>query len=578
MCGICGIFITREASAALRDQIDLAGDIRAMNSALLHRGPDEQRVFVGEGIALGATRLAIQDPRMIAGQPFELGAPGHRQVVVFNGEIYNFPELRVELERTGPPLQTRGDTEVLARLLQSRHADALRDLEGMFAFAAFNESQRSLLLARDRMGEKPLVYTNFRGVFVFASEIRALRALPWLPLQPDPVGVHYALHFVMPPAPHSAFKAVRRLEPATELTLTYDGRMSVRNYWQPNVGPPILNPADCQETIRTTLRATIHKMLRSDVPVGVTLSGGIDSSAVAALAARERPGLRTFCVSHRAPGEADEFGAAQLVANSIQSDHTELEMQPADIRMLPELVRIFCEPVFTSVPLHALNLAGSIGSEFKVALTGSGADELFGGYPDHRLWMQKDRRRRQWEWLDRWGLAAFTGRLPIAALRKSYAAYRMPMARRLAAGRLDPIAYFTESIYSDSMRALAGTHRPQALLERAFERWPADTYFQGFISQLLLVASQYAMVTIPDMTGMAHSVEYRSPFLDRAMVELALRIPADYRLRAAESHTGGKHILRAACADILPAEILRSQKRGFGSTIPYQRWSTGAAG
>ncbi|MCB1175650.1 MAG: hypothetical protein KDK39_18895, partial [Leptospiraceae bacterium] len=245
MCGICGIWIGRHASTGIRARIDLQRDIKRMNQSLAHRGPDAQGAFVAENIALGSSRLAIQDPSAQANQPFILQQNGNNQVLVYNGEIYNTPELRAELVKNGINPGGNSDTEVLAYLLQQRPDAALQALRGMYAFAHWDSRSQALTLARDPMGEKPLVYTVYNGVFVFASELRALRVLPWLPMHIDPVGIHLALHFVMPPAPYTAYKNIQRLPPAHSVIIRHDLAIHPRSYWQPQPGSLLTDPRDC---------------------------------------------------------------------------------------------------------------------------------------------------------------------------------------------------------------------------------------------------------------------------------------------------------------------------------------------
>ncbi|MCB1174319.1 MAG: asparagine synthase C-terminal domain-containing protein, partial [Leptospiraceae bacterium] len=382
----------------------------------------------------------------------------------------------------------------------------------------------------------------------------------------------------MPPAPYTAYKNIQRLPPAHSVIIRHDLAIHPRSYWQPQPGSLLTDPRDCITAIRETLGNVTRRMLIGDVRVAATLSGGIDSSAVAAMASQHQAGLRSFCVSHRSGNNAGEFAAARKVADHIRSDHTELQIEPVDLMRLPQVVRAFCEPVFSSVPLHAYNLAQSISQHARVALTGNGADELFGGYADHRLWLAKDRRRLQWQALEKRGLAHWIGRLPLPFVRQSYQSCCLAPEQRMSQARLHPISEFAALIYSGPMQRSLPPDIQFEIYESASRQWPAESYSSRLITQLLLQGSQYAMVQIPDITGMAHALEYRSPFLDRDMIELALRIPASLKIDDRKGDAGGKQILRQSMQGILPDSILQMNKLGFGATIPYQKWARGAAG
>ena len=562
MCGICGILRTNGAAVEPRD----VQGVRLMTERLRHRGPDGSGQYADELVALGAARLAIIDLSPKAQQPM-VAADGD-WAIVFNGEIYNYVELRQELEQSGVAFSSQSDTEVLLRLFMQRGPECLRELRGMLAFAVWDRRRRRLFLARDRAGEKPLVYSRQNGAFVFASEIQALLALPWIPREIDPVGIHYGLHYVSVPAPHSAFKNVRKLRPAEWLMVTPEGVES-DIYWRPRYsGREMLRSrGECIEAINACLDDTVGLMARSDVPVGAMLSGGIDSSAVVASLAGCLPRFETFCIGYGVAPEGGEFGPARVVADRFGTKHHALAFGAQDISALAAVVRAYAEPVAAFVPMHAHVLSARIGEHVKVALTGNGGDELYGGYDEHRRLLEMERRWRVRRFLDRCGIGKAARMLPLRG-----AGGQASLGRWAAELRLGAAHDFCGAVYSPRMKALCRDCDPSDLYAEAFESFASPGVLDNFMFQQLALGSQHSLVDIPDISGMAHSLEYRSPFLDVRMIELAGRIPAGFKVAADRRGPGGKRILRDALRGRLPPEIVEMRKAGFGSSIPYARW------
>ena len=570
MCGICGIYYPDGTRTPDRRVLE------AMTSRLRHRGPDGSGVHVDGAVGLGATRLAIIDLSPRASQPMTID--GGACAISFNGEVYNYRELRSELEREGVRFHTNSDTEVLLRLYRRRGTKCLDALRGMFAFAIWDRGLQQLFLARDRAGEKPVVYHHRNGLFAFASEIKALLAVPGVPREIDPLGLHYGFHYVTVPAPYSAFRHIRKLRPAEYLIVSSAGVRSER-YWMPRTDRSrmITDRREAAYEVRRCLQETVSIMNRSDVPVGATLSGGLDSSATVALTERDPASpLETFCVSYDRSERDREFAAARLVASRHKTKHHELLFGRDRLAAAVDAVRSYDEPFTTFVPLHAHALARLIGSRVKVALTGNGGDELFGGYGDHRFLVRLEARLPFWRSLGRAGLDRVAQLLPIASLRRSWDKYRrlgaFPLNRLAAELRLGAARTFCAGIYAPPLRsAVAGTD-PLDLMVEAFDAFGGEGLLDGFLVQQLMVGSQHSIVHIPDISGMAHSLEYRSPFLDREMIGLACRIPGRFKVSPRLGDAGGKMVLREALAADLPREVLRMHKSGFGSQIPYHQW------
>lgn len=571
MCGICGIYYRNsERSYSPGDK-----SIDRMLAHLHHRGPDDLGLYINRPISFGNARLAIIDLSPSAAQPMVLDNGDF--AITYNGEIYNYLELRKSLEESGVKFISSSDTEVLLRLYMMKGIACLSDLRGMFAFAIWDRKKRTLFLARDRAGEKPLVYFQRHDIFAFASEINALLGVHGLPREIDPLGLHYGLHYVNVPAPYSAFKHIRKLKPSHYMLVT-DDKLSTKRYWTPRYSAASLihNPREAVHAINKCLDETVRIMCRSDVPIGATLSGGLDSSAVAASMKKKLSVFDTFCVSHCLDDTDPEFNAARLVAEMLRTHHHELTFNEDQLATAAEVVLGYGEPVATFVPLHAHALAALIGDFLKVVLTGNGGDELFGGYADHRILLRLQKKLHLWHCFEKWKVSRLLPEDAFTSIQRSREKYsglsKIPINRIAALLRLRNADAFCNEVYTNKMKALTAEHDPAQLLVNEFNSYGAANIFDGFLVQQLMIGSQHSVVDIPDISGMTHSLEYRSPFLDVKMMELAMRIPEFMKVRAHRGESGGKWILRKAMKNRLPRNIVLMKKAGFGSVIPYRRW------
>jgi asparagine synthase (glutamine-hydrolysing) len=550
-----------------------------MVASMQHRGPDSHGVYLSQPIALGASRLAIMDLSSLANQPMTCEEGVY--AIVFNGEIYNYLELKEELEKEGVAFTTQSDTEVLLRLYIKKGVKCLTKLRGMFAFAIWNGRDQTLFLARDRMGEKPLVYYNHNGVFAFASEIKALLTLPQVKKEPDPIGLHYGFYHVTIPAPYSAFKHIRKLRPASYMIVTQNN-FTIHQYWKGRYVPQdlIKEKRDCIEAFTQCLDETVSMMCRSSIPIGATLSGGLDSSTVVASMAKALSSFDTFCMSYTKSAPDKEFKAARQVADRFGTRHHEAVFKKENLSVVSDVVRSYCEPYFAFVPMHAQLLASLIKKKVTVALTGNGGDELFGGYSDHRFFYTYTKKFDLWKRLNRYGMGWIEKMFPFPeidrASLKDMDLRKIPLNRLVPALRFQRIDSFCHAVYSDKMKALTSEFDPAALYVEAFEECNADNLFDGFLYQQLKVGSQPSLADMPDISGMASSLEYRSPFLDVNMVELAMKIPSHFKIRLDMKRPFhkpyGKWIVREAMKNHIPKEILLLKKTGFGSAIPYHSW------
>jgi len=533
-----------------------------MSATLVHRGPDSDGSFVDGPVALAARRLAIIDLET-GDQP--IANEDSTIHVVQNGELYNYRELRAGLERAGHRFRTHGDTEVLVHLYEEHGLEFARRLRGMFAVALWDAPRRRLVLARDRFGIKPLYYRATSGQLEFASE---LRALPRGEIDLDALEAFLAFNSI--PAPLTIFRDARKLPPG-HLLVWENGASRIERFARP---APVAaselcgrDEAELIEELRARLRDSVRAHLVSDVPVGVLLSGGIDSSALAAFAADESSEpLRTFSIGFE-ERSFDELGGARLVAERYGTVHRELVLRPDAALLLPALAEAFDEPFADSSALPTYLVSQLAAEDVKVALSGEGGDELFGGYYTYVADLLALRV----------GVAArlarpFVERLPSSTARASF---DYKAKRFVRAAHLPPLErhHAWKEIFSPEARAeLTGRRHgfdPVDLYRTRF----AETEDADLLARLqdvdlgLYLVDDLLVKT--DRASMAHSLEARLPYLDPVVTNLALALPARHRVRGFRK----KVLLRKAVAPLLPREIVRGKKRGF--SIPAAAWLRG---
>uniref|UniRef100_I2PYD1 asparagine synthase (glutamine-hydrolyzing) n=1 Tax=Desulfovibrio sp. U5L TaxID=596152 RepID=I2PYD1_9BACT len=573
MCGIAGFVWPNHAS--LPPEATRLEWLSAMTGTLAHRGPDGEGLVLEGPAALGHRRLSIID--LAAGsQPME--DPTGRVVVTFNGEIYNYRELKARYAARGFRFRTNSDTEaILAAWLLDGPA-GLDDLEGMFAFALWDKATHTLFAARDRFGKKPFYYTLQDGVLAFASELSSLRQLPFLRLQTPVSALMRFAAYEYVPTPETIYRDVYKLKPGHSL-LFRDGRLTTAAYWDmPLPGPePEASEVELCDRLRLLLAQAVKRRLVADVPLGVFLSGGIDSSTVAALTAGMVSRIKTFSIGF-SEASYDESRYARLVASRFATDHHE-RILSADAcgSLLPEIVARFDEPMADPSIVPTYLLSQVTRENVTVALGGDGPDELFYGY----------------EYFPAFNLAAGYDRLPpflrrrviepLARLLPHSAGYVNPrfVADTFLAGAAAPpwlrvqtwLSAFTAEAQAHLWRHPApGLLAPENLFAPTrdlFEAYPAEDRLArvgyAFARQYML---DYILVKV-DRCSMMHSLEVRAPFLDRDVAEFICRLPSRYKLRG----TKRKYLLKKAVAGLLPKEILGRGKRGF--LIPVASWLRG---
>ena len=559
VCGICGLYSpSRQPPPELVD---------GMRARIRHRGPDQGSTDAFGACVLGHQRLVVVDPELgyqpVANETGDVTA-------VFNGELYNFPALREELAASGHDVRGRGDTPVIPHLYEEHGPRFVERLDGMFAIALWDAPRGRLVLARDRLGKKPLVWTRLaEGTFAFASELKALLGLPGLQREPDlaALDAYLALQYV--PGTRTGLRGVHRLEPGSLLVVEGDTQTAER-YWEPPLAPPPLGDDTWRERVREEVTAAVRKRLVADVPLGALLSGGIDSAIVVALMAQaSAEPVRTFTVGF-ADERYDERPFARAVAERWSTRHEEVVLEPDAAATLPRLAAAFDEPLGDEAALPLFLICEAARKEVTVALVGDGGDESFAGYERYGAMGLADRVPAS---------AAAAGARVLRALPAGRRERRSPVFR--AARFLDAAAAPRAERYGQLMQVFALGHRTELWTGEAKAEIGTLTS-PGFLLgpppargiaglQLLDLATYLPGDLLPksDIASMAHSLELRSPLLDHRVVELGLALPDALKQHGRE----GKVALRRAFAAELPPQVAQRGKSGFG--VPLARWFRG---
>ena len=563
MCGICGFvdFAGRSEAAPI---------VEAMTRTLRHRGPDDSGSFTEGPVALGHTRLSIIDLSAAGHQP--MSTSDGRLTIVYNGELYNFPELREELARAGESFRSRSDTEVVLTAYARWGEAAFPRLRGMFALAIWDSRSGQLTLARDRFGIKPLYVAAMARGLVFASEIKAILTSGMIPRGIDTAALHEYLWFGNALAPNTLFRGIKKLMPGHALMIDAEHCREAAFWSLEEVQPTHCDYQSAVREVGQRLDAAVKSHLVSDVPVGVFLSGGVDSSAVTAFASRHYGRkLQTYSVDFVGGEGQSEHAKARLIAETFATEHHEIRVGPGN---LPDLLeRLVCahdEPFGDAANIPLYLLCEQLRGTLKVVLQGDGGDEVFGGYRRYNVM----RTERAWRlaavmfrvidgpWFS--GAVAFRAQRFLHAMGASQPPERMallltvedvkrPPARVLnAALRREVEASDPFRRYRELYRRLAGLDPVQRMLRTDLSILLPDTFLEKV-----------------DKPSMAHGIEVRVPFLDNSLTDYALGLPSKYKVSRGEK----KRVLRAALRGIVPDVILDAPKAGFG--VPYQAWLRG---
>jgi len=563
MCGIYGVLQLDGAPASV-------DAVRRMAQLTVHRGPDDEGLHVDGPLAFGMRRLSIID---VGGGHQPLTNEDGTIFVIANGEIYNYRALRDDLAKRGHRFRSASDCETILHLYEEYGDDCVLHLNGMFAFALWDAPRRRLVVARDRLGIKPLYLHSDGKRLLFASEAKALLAAPGMSAQldPDAVSAYLALGYV--PAPQSMFRGVRKL-PAATVLVSEQGRVTERCYWSlPSQVDRTRSEDDWIADVRASLERATHMQMVSDVPIGAFLSGGIDSSAVVAFMARhsDRP-VKTYAIGFgggAAEAFYNELPYAKRVADLFGTEHREIIVKPDVVSLLPRLLWHMDEPIADTAFITTYLVSEFARRDVTVILSGVGGDELFGGY---RRYLGSHYQ-------------AYFGRLPSSVRRLAVALGRkLPSDRhsaimnasRLAKGFLSSAGLPLEERYrsyvevfghDEAVALLRDSRRSgHGLLDAAFASASSDDELNRMFRADVMTQLPDDLLLLTDKMSMAVSLECRVPFLDHELVELAARMPQDVKIRGGRL----KHALKGALAGILPTDILERKKRGFGT--PMGAW------
>ncbi len=565
MCGICGFYqCEKEADA---------GTLKRMNDCIVHRGPDDEGFFQKGSVGLAARRLSIID---LATGHQPLPSLSGNSWITYNGEVYNFPQLRQELEARGYTFRSQSDTEIVVDLYEEFGLEFVKKLRGMFALAIYDQKNDRLVLARDPVGKKPLYYClKKNGTLVFASEIKSILQFPGVERDVDPEALDLFLTLEYVPAPYSILAAVKKL-PAGHLLVYENGAVKLSEFWDIEPGSPPRSFADARDEFLGLLEESVRLRMISDVPLGAFLSGGIDSSAIVAMMAKISPlPIKTFSIGFEEKSYS-ELPYARMVAARFKTEHYEKELH-ADIRdLVQRLAGILDEPLgdFSNFPTYLVSCTAR--EKVTVALSGDGGDEIFGGY-EHYLAQKLARCVDHSPLRPLKGLISGAQRLlPPSQLKKGW----VNRGKRFAEGLANAPAnrHFRWMLFLTALqktRLYAPSFLRESFLLDLPEREPFQTFFQrgrrfaGINQDLYLDFKTYLaddiMVKV-DRMSMAASLEARAPLLDRKLVEFAFSLPPGWKVRGGTS----KWFFKKAMAGILDEKILNRQKQGF--SIPIKNW------
>jgi len=567
MCGIAG-------KISFASQKITAQEIEMMNDAIKHRGPDDGGVYISPDgkVGLGHRRLSIIDLSPLGHQPMRYM---NRYEIVFNGEIYNFQEKRAMLEKEGYTFTSHSDTEVILALYDKYGKECLSHLRGMFAFAIYDEQEKTLFCARDRVGKKPFKYYSDDNVFLFASELKAILTQPEYHKEPDYVAIHHYLTLQYVPAPLTGFKDIKKLPPAHFLTLDLKTKkLAIERYWKLDYSQKLNLPeSEWKKRILDTLEESTKLRMIADVPLGAFLSGGIDSSAVVAMMARNstQP-IKTFSIGFKEE-KYNELKYAKIIAEKFKTDHTEFIVEPHAIDILPMLVKQYGEPYADSSALPTYYVSKLTREHVTVALNGDGGDENFGGYGRYSAFQISTL-------LDHLDILNRIAGKPITNFLKNNIQntffdrlhrFSQSLSQDYRRRYLSYTAYFTNeqkaALYTDAFKQKVWRNDTYDLIASHFEQSGSDNRTEQTVYADFATYLPDDLLVKVDIASMTVALEGRSPFLDHTMLELTAQIPFHLKLKGLNNK---KYILKEALRGIIPDEVMFRPKMGFG--VPIDHW------
>jgi asparagine synthase (glutamine-hydrolysing) len=567
MCGIVGII--NNHGKPVDEQL-----LSRMCDAIRHRGPDENGFYVNGPVGLAMQRLAIID---LKGGQQPIHNHDRSSWIVFNGEIYNYLELREKLEKLGHVFYTNSDTEAIVHAYDEFGVDCPKHLRGMFAFAIWNERTGELFLARDRVGKKPLLYAHVNGQLIFSSEFSALLLHPDVSREIQPEALDYYLSFMCIPAPLTAYKAIRKLEPGHWLRWR-KGEIETARYWQPDFTKKLdISEEEAGERTVEILRDAVRVRLMSEVPLGAFLSGGIDSSAVVALMSQESSErVKTFSIGFEEQ-DFSELHHARRIAEHVGADHHEFIVRPDAVEVLPVLVEHYGEPYADSSAVPTYYVARETRKHVTVALNGDGGDESFAGYERYIAMGLTEKYRRVPSFLRESVIKQTVNLIPSSPAKRSRVKSAKRLLEAVSLPRVDRYAHWVsvfneqtkQPLYSDDFREQTQEVNPNGLLAEWFKRANGIGILDAMLLTDQMTYLPNDLLVKVDIATMAVSLEARSPFLDHHVIEFAASLPQELKLRRLTS----KYLLKKVLRKLLPSENLNRRKMGFG--VPIGHWFRG---
>ena len=570
MCGISGKISFSSKNISTQE-------IETMNDAIKHRGPDDGGTYVSPDgkVGLGHRRLSIIDLSPLGHQPMRYL---DRYEIVFNGEIYNFQEKRSMLEKEGYAFQSHSDTEVILALYDKYQEKCLDHLRGMFAFAIYDEKNNTLFVARDRVGKKPFKYYQDENVFMFASELKAILTQPEYERKPDYTAIHHYLTLQYVPAPLTGFVGIKKLEPGHYMHIDLNTRkIEKKQYWKLDYSKKLdLSEEEWKKRIIDKLEESTKLRMISDVPLGAFLSGGIDSSAIVAMMAKNsaKP-IKTFSIGFEEE-KFNELKYAKIIADKFKTDHTEFIVKPDAIHLLPMLVRQYEEPFADSSALPTYYVSKLSRDHVTVALNGDGGDENFGGYSRYSAF-QISLALDRFDFLNRHigtPLAKFASDMIQNTFFDRVYRFSRSLSEDYRKRYMDYTSYFTNpqkaELYTDEFKQKVWQDDTYDLIANAFDRSGSDNRTEQAVSADFNTYLPDDLLVKVDIASMAVALEGRSPFLDHEMLELTAKIPFDLKIKGLDNK---KYILKEALRGIIPDEVMFRPKMGFG--VPIDHWFRG---
>ena len=567
MCGICG---------NVYDSINRGVDVellRSMASVINHRGPDDEGIYVKNNVGLAHKRLSILDLSPAGHQP--MSNEDGTIWIVFNGEIYNFLDLRDDLQKRGHTFRSRTDTETIIHLYEEKGVECVHDLRGMFAFAIWDENKKRLFCARDRAGKKPFVYAHTEDGLIFASELKALLKDPALKRNLNHTAIHNYLTYQYVPSPMSIFTSVKKLPPA-HILIYERGDLKIKRYWNLSYQDKLQlsSVEEYGEQFRDLFEEAVKIRLRSDVPLGAFLSGGVDSSLVVAVMSRlmDQP-VKTFSIGFEEEAY-DEVAFARLIAEKYKTDHHEFIVKPDAVSILPQIVWHYNEPFADSSAIPTYYVSKMTRDFVTVALNGDGGDESFAGYERYLADKLADYYRRVPPFMREGIIRRIVDKLPHSTNRRNF----FRRLKRFVKGISEPperryvrwICFFDNEmkgdLYTPSFKDLNREYDSVDLTVKWYERADAEQFLDRTLFVDVMSYLPEDLLVKVDIASMAHSLEARSPFLDHKVMEFAASLPPNLKLRGMET----KFLLKHTLSDIVPQEILQRKKMGFG--VPLDVW------